>query len=303
MRRNRIVWTGIFAVWFGLAQVFGQVLSEQQVRYMLTYNAPQNEYTAWVVPGYNTPNANNPETQERGATAQFTLRVPVAFNLTELVDVKGQWEKKPFKLLPVAGSNPDVAYYVIGKAAQETNYGEFRQGEPVALFRFRGQGSTSETISVLAPTDPIINLADKVLSFNINNSFYSRSGQRSNTAARPLEQFKGIATVASVMAGLDKSPVSGAGAASVLPLDESPVVAYPNPTTDELQVKFFSTVSHVNTELDVIDSRGSRVHQQAIKTEVGLNKAIISLKGVVGGNYYIKLRRDNQETVKPINKL
>jgi hypothetical protein len=301
MYRNKLHGLCLLLILLVSEHLFGQAQSGQSVRYMLTYHAPDDEYTAWVVPNYNTPNANNPETQERGATAQFTLRVPASFILTQVVDVRGQWDKKPFKLMPLAGADPNTAYYVLGKAPQETNYGEFRKGEPVALFRFRGQGGRADQISVMAPNDPIIRLADQRLSLNLTNSFYSRSGQRSSVSVRPLEQFEGVATVASLMADLEKN--FGIANVSRVTDDPSPVVLYPNPTIEDVSVRFFSPSALVPAAIEVVDNRGTTVQKQTVQAKAGLNTTLLSLKNAPGGHYFIKVQLNDRLTVQALNKL
>ena len=49
--------------------------SSNTVKYQITYNPVSQVYTAWVVPDYNVPNANNLETTEYGGTAQFQIFV------------------------------------------------------------------------------------------------------------------------------------------------------------------------------------------------------------------------------------
>lgn len=280
---------------------FAQFYSSQRVRFMVTYNANQNEYTASVVPDYNTPNQNNPEAEERGATAQFTLKVPTSFSLTAVIDVRGQWEKKPYKLMPQAGADPAIAYYVIGKAPQETNYGQFVQGEPLALFRFKGQGGNPDEIGVLAPTDSAISKVDKLLSLNIANSFYSRSGQRSSVSARPLEQLTGVTNVVSVMTELERKL---GNVTTPFGKDEAfPVVLYPNPTEREFTVKFFSVTDRVETTIEVMDVKGMSWYKQTLQSKVGLNTILVSLKGAIGANYFVRVSRENKVTVRAIHKL
>lgn len=287
--------------WAGLV-AWGQAQSAQSIRYMLTFNAAESEYTAWVVPNYSTPNANNPEAEERGATAQFALRVSATFSISQLIDLKGQWDKNPFKLTKVAGLSPDLAYYVIGKAPQETNYGSFRLGEPVALFRFKGSGSTPDQVQVLGPQDPVIGVADKTLSLNISNSFYSRSGQRSSVSARPLEQFEGITTVASVMKQLDAKN-GGNNALSGNRVDtNTEVLIYPNPTTDEVIIRFFSPSTTENVQVTVIDEHGRIMGSRTRPVQVGLNTLTLSLGQYPGGMYSVKTMLGGRGSIRKIHK-
>ncbi len=79
-------------VWLGYVVVQAQdmaMLSSNEVRYMITREPATGVFTAWVVPNYSTPNANNPESEDFGATAQFSLKVPKEFVLTNLQDIRG----------------------------------------------------------------------------------------------------------------------------------------------------------------------------------------------------------------------
>ena len=174
-------------------------LSTFTVEFMITFSAQTQRYTAWVVPNYSTPNTNNSNLNELGATAQFSIRVPREFILSNIVDVRGNWEKNPLKLqtnLPVFTNNGitvDSDYYVIGKAPQETNYGPFSPNVAVALFTFQGN-SANANIAVVENSDPFVSQAVANLSLNVASSFYSRSGQSASGNANPLEQFKSSIT-------------------------------------------------------------------------------------------------------------
>ncbi|GAA4421293.1 hypothetical protein GCM10023187_57080 [Nibrella viscosa] len=175
------------------------LISPNTVNYQVTYNPLTNRYTAFVIPNYNVPNANNPGSTERGSTAQYTLKVPAQFFIQDIQDIRGTWEKNPLKLGPgqpgqnYTGFNLDPAfnYYVIGKSSNESDYGPFQAGQPVALFSFRGNGCFGP-INPLPPNDPFINAADQQYAFNVANSFYSRSGQPAGGNVVPLEQFVNI---------------------------------------------------------------------------------------------------------------
>lgn len=116
-------------------------LSSFRVNYQVTYSVTNNQYSVWVVPQYNVPNANNTGTVERGATAQVSLKVPASFTISNIVDVRGIWDKQPLKLGPNQqtqfqgeGLPLENAYYVVGKSPSETEYGAFSSGVPVELF-------------------------------------------------------------------------------------------------------------------------------------------------------------------------
>jgi uncharacterized repeat protein (TIGR01451 family) len=174
--------------------------STNVVNFQVTYNASTGLYTALVVPQYSVPNLNNTKTTERGGTAQFTLKVPASFVITNITDVHGVWDKSPIKLGPGnpgqdwsgSGLDPSVNYYVIGKSPSETDYGPFISGTPVALFTFQGNGCFGP-ISPLEPGNPFLAAADQRFSLNVANSFYSASGQTSGGTQNPLEQFQTLA--------------------------------------------------------------------------------------------------------------
>ncbi|MCA0232806.1 MAG: T9SS type A sorting domain-containing protein [Bacteroidetes bacterium] len=187
----------ILIFWFLLFVVVGQLKGQSStntIRYQITYETVNKLYTVWIIPGYNTPNTFNADTTERGPTAQVTLRVPKSFLITEVIGVKGEWDKTPLRLGP---NEPNQSffnslsdayrYYVIGKAATETIYGRFAKDKAVALFQFKGNGCFG-AISVLDESDEFVKLAEKY-ALNVRPSFYSRSGQRNFVNAVPLEQF------------------------------------------------------------------------------------------------------------------
>lgn len=182
--------------------------SSNTINYKITYDAISSKYTAWVVPNYNVPNANNALSTEKGATAQFTIVVPKDFVIQNITDVKGVWDKAPLKSGPgVGGQNwtgygldPNLNYYVIGKSPSETDYGTFISGQAVALFTFSGS-SCFGPVSVLAPNNLFITAADALYSLNVANSFYSRSGQPAGGNQNPLEQFSNVSGLAATCAG------------------------------------------------------------------------------------------------------
>ena len=188
-----------YLLWFGFAWILGiipaiaQDLSTNQVNYQLTYNPTTQVYTVWVVPQYNTPNPNNPEANELGATAQVSLKVPKDFVIQNVTDIRGTWEKSPVKLgnqsaFTTSGLDPNYLYYVIGKTSTEVNYGPFSSGTPVSLFTFQGNACYG-IVGVLAKTDPFVAAAKNLASLNTACSFYSRSGQATSGNVIPLEQF------------------------------------------------------------------------------------------------------------------
>ncbi len=180
--------------------VKGQI-SSNTIKYQITYNPSNQVYTAWVVPDYNVPNANNPGSTELGGTAQFTIVVPKDFVITNITDLKGIWTKvtdSAFRKLGPGqngqvwtGLDQNLNYYIIGKAPSETDYGTFAVGVPTALFSFTGN-SCYGIVKPLPANDPFISVADNSYGLNVGNSFYSRSGQPSGGNQTPLEQFTSI---------------------------------------------------------------------------------------------------------------
>jgi len=180
--------------------VKGQI-SSNTIKYQVTYNPNSQVYTAWVVPDYNVPNANNAGSTELGGTAQFTIVVPKDFVITNISDLKGIWTKvtdSAFRKLGPGqngqvwtGLDQTLNYYVIGKAPNETDYGTFAIGVPIALFSFTGN-SCYGIVKALSANDLFITVADNTYGLNVGNSFYSRSGQPSGGNQKPLEQFISI---------------------------------------------------------------------------------------------------------------
>ncbi|WP_080055029.1 Ig-like domain-containing protein [Spirosoma aerolatum] len=208
--KRKLTW-GLF--WLLSIVSFLTVRAQQSpntVKYRVTYDATTQTYTAWAVPDYATPNTNNGATAELVSTAQFTLKVPIGFTISNITDASGTqiWDKNPAKLGPglsltatngttftqnysPAALDPAYAYYVLGKSPSESNLGAFVVGQPVALFTFKGNGCFGP-IQPLAPGDPFIQAALDAYSFNVANSFYSASGQPAGGNQIPLEQFANI---------------------------------------------------------------------------------------------------------------
>jgi hypothetical protein len=196
---NYCHFSGLCFMLFLLASVTVKAqISSNTVKYQITYNPVSQVYTAWVVPDYNVPNANNLGATEFGGTAQFSIVVPKDFVITNITDIRGTWTKttdSDFRKLGPGqpgqtwvGLDPTLNYYLIGKAPNETNYGIFAVGVPVSLFSFTGN-SCYGVVKALPANDPFITAADLNYSLNAGNSFYSRSGQPSGGNQKPLEQF------------------------------------------------------------------------------------------------------------------
>jgi hypothetical protein len=197
--KKKLLFAPLFILF--VTNLLAQGGSNFRVRYMVTQDEVSHVYTAWVVPEYDTPNFNNGDSEEKGATAQFTLKVSKGFSIGSIQDIKGAWDKQPFKINPQTlgiDAESHYEYYVIGKEVGETNYGTFQSNAPVALFSFKGEGQATE-VSALENTDPFIVLAKNKASLNVSSSFYSRSGQRPLMEAKPLEQFVAPITIETVL--------------------------------------------------------------------------------------------------------
>lgn len=290
-------------------QVSGQAQSRQQVSFMLTYDAPSQVYTAWVVPNYSTPNHHNPDSEEKGVTAQFSLKVPQGVEISQVQDLKGSWEKQPTKLgnneyFKAAGIDTNYEYYIIGKSPLETNYGVFQADEPVALFTFKATGdkAKAEAISILENQDEFVEIAYNKLSLNVASSFYSRSGQAAQMEAQPQEQFTHRTTLTSMMQRLSEKYkdsqvllVNGEDASNTL-------LAYPNPTTASVTLKYFSTEDNDATVLSLVDGTGKELSQQQLKTKVGLNTTTFDVSKHSAGSYSVVLSQPTKKLTKKIIK-
>lgn len=301
------LFTVVFLLWACLTANAQQV-SSFRVNYMVTFEEETKSYTAWVVPDYDMPNIHNADTEEKGATAQVTLKVPRGFVLTNLRDIRGTWEKKPVKLgsEPVfrqAGSDSRFEYYVIGKAPAETNYGAFRKDEPVALFSFSGTATGGADVTAIENSDPFIQIADKSLSLNVGSSFYSRSGQRPTVTATPLEQFAAPVNQQTI---LDKV-AEKAGVASFEGSGElSPntnVIAYPNPASDALTVKYFSEKENASVKFEIMDARGNVFSTSTVKAKLGFNTVQMNVGALNNGTYLLRTVADRKSFVNKILKV
>jgi hypothetical protein len=282
------------------------MVSSSEVRYMVTHDPEKALYTAWIVPDYDTPNSNNPEADDMGATAQFSIKVPTDFVLSDIRDLKGSWDKTPYKLVAPEGfvaSDKDTkwAYYMIGKNPQETNYGAFTKGEPIALFTFKGQGGSPSLVQVLPIDDPFVEFADSKMALNIRNSFYTRSGQRATMATRPMEQMNGIITLTEVL----KQKQTQLG---VLPTGEFEDIAvlslqaYPNPTTDIIELKYFSATDQSGVKFDLLDNQGTTRQSNSLDAKTGFNSTRFVVSNLPGGIYFVRGTVQGQRVVKKIIK-
>lgn len=283
--------------------VQAQTESDLKTKYMITYDGGKEVFTAWIVPSYDTPNFNNSDTEEKGITAQFSLKVSRGFTLTSLTDMKGSWEKMPIKIgsqkaFLKVNIDPQFEYYIIGKTKGETNYGTFKSGEPIAIFTFKGTGGDISKVAILDNNDPFVQIADKHFSLNVRNSFYSRSGQTSKSSAKPLEQDEGSISLKEVLA-IIASNVSEKIDSEI----EHKVLAYPNPTTNLINLKIFAEKDNANISIDLINGRGISQQLSKSKGTIGINTVQIDLKDVRLGEYFIKTTIDDKFYTNKIMKI
>ncbi|GAB3540824.1 T9SS type A sorting domain-containing protein [Spirosoma fluminis] len=298
----------LLLIWISLAPVWSQsqvMISSSDVRYMVSYEPTTQLYTAWVIPNYNTPNANNPESEDLGATAQFSLKVPKDFVLTNVGDVRGSWDKVPYKLAaPESFASADAsnwAYYIIGKTPQETNYGPFVSGEPVALFTFKGKGGSAEQVQVLNIDDEFVQFAESKMALNIRSSFYTRSGQRASTSAHPLEQLSGVIKLDEVLKQ-KQSQLGLAPTGANEDIATLSVQAYPNPATDLIEVKYFSATEQAGLQLELLDNQGNVKQNSALNAKPGFNSTRFVVSNLPGGVYFVRGMVQGQRVTKKIIK-
>jgi hypothetical protein len=278
-----------------------QSVSMNQVKYMISRDSLTQVYTAWVIPNYDLPNENNPDKEEKGVTAQFSLKVPKGFVLTSLGDMKGIWEKSPTKIGSQAiFSNLELdanyEYYIIGKSNTETNYGVFKKNEPVALFNFTGRGGNASLVQVLENTDKAIPIVEQQLSLNLQSSFYSRSGQYSSVTSKPLEQFLQPTTLKKVL-----TENATAVNAVVEEATDYKFLAYPNPVKDTLNLKYFVEQANTEISIELIDAKGGVLKTIKQKPVSGYNTSRMPMNNVIDGAYFVRTYFDNKvQTVKVI---
>lgn len=296
--KNILLVLSIFCI-----DIQAQTESDLKTKYMITYDESKNMFTAWVVPTYDTPNFNNPDTEEKGATAQISLKVPRGFTLTSLTDIKGSWEKMPTKIgsqkaFTTVNIDPQFEYYIIGKTNGETNYGVFKAGEPVAIFTFQGKGGEESKVAILDNNDLFVEISDKKFSLNVRNSFYSRSGQSTKSTSKPLEQDGGTISLKKVLADI-ASKVSKEINAEI----EHTVLVYPNPTSNSVNLKIFVEKDNSTINIDLIDGRGISEQLSKLKGTLGINTIQINLKHIRLGEYFLKTTIDDKIYTEKIIKI
>jgi hypothetical protein len=277
---------------------YAQQSSLNEVKYMITYDESEGLFTAWVVPSYSTPNFNNPDSEEKGATAQLSIKVPNGFVISSFKSIKGNWDGYATKIgseaaFKEAGLTTGMGHYIIGKTPSETNYGVFKAGEPVALFSFIGKSENPNLIAIVDKDDEFVKTAYNELSLNVAPSFYSRSGQKANSTSKPLEQF----TKKTVLAEVIKEAVEKLGAIESLLLDSDPsdkLLVYPNPSDSIVHIKYFSLREGVGAKVEIVDQNGAVLQEKSESTRSGFNTTTMDISTYSGSMYFAKVTVGNK---------
>lgn len=306
MKRQTKLMLSVLLVCFSMV-AYSQKNSPNQVRYMITYDESALLYTAWVVPNYSTPNFNNPDSEEKGATAQFSIKVPQGFVLNSFKSLKGDWDGYSSKIgsephFKEAGLNTGFEYYIIGKAPAETNYGTFEAGEPVALFSFTGSTQNPSKVAVVDNDDVFVDVAYNKLSLNVAASFYSRSGQTAKSDARPLEQFLEKTDIRTVV----NEAAEKLGATESLLLEEADasknVLVYPNPSDSIVNIKYFSLQDGVSAKIELVDQNGSVLQEKTEDVRRGFNSTKLDISDYSGSMYFAKITINDRVLTQKVIK-
>jgi hypothetical protein len=272
---------------------YAQQFSPNEVKYMITYEESEGLFTAWVVPSYSTPNFNNSDSEEKGATAQLAIKVPTGFIIGSFKSIKGGWDGYTTKIGSEAafkkvGLTTGMEYYIIGKKPSETNYGVFKDGEPVALFSFIGKSENPNLIAIVDKDDEFVKAAYNELSLNVAPSFYSRSGQKANSTSKPLEQFVKKVSLATVI----KEAATKLGATeNLLPEEASSdgLLVYPNPSVSMVNIRYFSLHAGVHAQVELIDQNGVVLQEKSKSTHTGFNTTTLDISSYPGSMYFAKV--------------
>jgi hypothetical protein len=286
---------------------YAQNTSPNKVKYMITYDESESLFTAWVVPSYSTPNFNNLDSEEKGATAQFSVKVPKGFVIHSFKSLKGDWSGYNSKIsiessLQEAGLSTDYEYYILSKAPTETNYGSFESGNPVALFSFSGSTSNPQKVAVINNDDLFIEIYYNKLSLNVAASFYSKSGQNSKANAIPLEQFLEKIELTAIL----KEAAEKVGATESLLLDPANpsdiLLVYSNPSDSVVNLKYFSLREGANAKIELVDQNGSVLQEKSGTTHSGFNTTTIDVSSYSGLIYFAKVSIGNKVLYNKIIK-
>jgi hypothetical protein len=264
---------------------------------MITYEEAGSLFTAWVVPSYSTPNFNNLDSEEKGATAQFPIKVPKGFVMNSFKNLKGNWDGYNSKIgsepyFKEAGLDTDYEYYILGKIPEETNYGAFESGEPVALFSFSGNTSNPLKVAVINNDDIFVDISYNKLSLNVAASFYSKSGQKTSTV--PLEQFLEKIELATIL----KEAAAKVGAAESLLLGSAEpsngLLVYPNPSNSIVNIRYFVLYEGVDAKVELVDQNGFVLHEKSEATHSGFNATMIDISNYSASMYFAKVSIGNK---------
>jgi hypothetical protein len=272
---------------------------------MITYEDAGSLFTAWVVPSYSTPNFNNLDSEEKGATAQFPIKVPKGFVMNSFKNLKGNWGGYNVKIggepsFREAGLDTGYEYYILGKIPEETNYGSFELGEPVALFSFSGNTSSPSKVAVVNNDDIFVDISYSKLSLNVAASFYSKSGQK--TSSIPLEQFLESIELATVLR--EAAAKTGVTESFLLGSTESSngLLVYPNPSNSIVNIKYFVLYEGVDAKVELVDQNGSVLHEKYEATHSGFNAITIDISNYSASMYFAKVSIDNKVLYNKIIK-
>lgn len=287
-----------------IGRVNAQDISDMSVKYMLSFDSTKNVFVAWVVPSYETPNAHNADTEEKGVTAQFALKVPKGALVSDIKSIKGEWETSPTKIGNseyIKGLDDNFEYYVIGKAPMETNYGGFKEDEPVALFTFKTKNlSDVKKVLVVENHDTAIKTLKDNYALNIGSSFYSRSGQRSSVDATPREQFQSQVSLSEMLKKnvmkLNQEFSLGAGEINL----KNRLVCFPNPSSEVLNLKILVTDSSEKIQADILDMKGTVLKSFNANAKLGFNELQLEVGNLTEGSYMVRSQVGNQILTKKI---
>lgn len=285
----------------------GQQKAANNVTYMLTFDETKLMYTVWVVPNYSTPNFNNPDSEEKGATAQVSIKVPPGFSMNEFENINGEWGGSKSKIgsepyFKEVGLNTGMEYYIIGKTPNETNYGTFIEGEPTALFSFKGATTQPERVAVVENDDEFVSIAYNKLSLNVASSFYSKSGQIPSSQARPLEQFTQNVSINEVVEKMAEK----LNATEALAMEEkdpsSTVLVYPNPSDSIVNIKYFSLEDGAEVKIELFDQSGSVLQSKDETAKRGFNSSSLDITSLSGSNYLLRTTIGGRMITKKVIK-
>ncbi len=164
------------------------------------------------------------------------------------------------------------------------------------MFTFRGNGGDPTQVAILSPDDSFAQFADQKMALNVRSSFYTRSGQRSSMTAKPLEQMSGVISLKKVLK--DKQEQMGLAVSAEDDLAQFSVIVYPNPTTDVVQVTYFSPDDQAAVSLDVLDANSMARRTSVQPAKAGLNTAQLKVGDLPGGVYFVRMMMQG----KPVNK-